>query len=122
MLAAELGATGLMRVLIEAKADQAAVHESGGTALDMMIAAVKLGNGQVGHALMFCGADVNVRNAVRTPAMDVGQRREWTHRQAALGHTHTGDSVLCAGKGAIICTHASHGDLFAHSQAERQGL
>ena len=65
MLAAERGFSVLMRALIEAKADQTAVDKNGRTAVDLLLAAVKLEHGNAGHALLVSRADVNQRNGVR---------------------------------------------------------
>ena len=83
LFAAEQGDTTLMRTLIEAKADQTAMDKSGNTALNLLLDAVKLEHGNVGHALLISGADVNTRNKVRSPSPCCGydglQRRVWAH-------------------------------------------
>ncbi len=65
ILAAEHGDTALMRTLIEAKADQTAVDRSGNTAVELLLAAVTLENGNAEHSLLVSGVDVNTRNLVR---------------------------------------------------------
>jgi ankyrin repeat protein len=64
MLAAEQGATTLVRTLIEAKADQTAMGSGKSTAVDLLLEAMKLEHGNVGHALRVSGVDINVRNGV----------------------------------------------------------
>jgi ankyrin repeat protein len=65
LVAAGQGATALMRTLIEAKADQT-MEAGGSTAIELLLAAVKLENGNVRHSLLVSRLDVNTRNPVRT--------------------------------------------------------
>jgi hypothetical protein len=66
LVAAGQGATVLMRTRIEAKADQT-MEAGGSTAIELLLlAAVKLENGNVRHSLLVSRLDVNTRNLVRT--------------------------------------------------------
>ena len=86
MLAAEHGAATLMRTLIEAKADQTAVDDCGSTAVGLLLAALKLENGNVGHALQVSAANVNMRNKVwsSAPSGRALELKVSNHRRADL--------------------------------------
>ncbi len=84
LVAAGQGATALMRTLIQAKADQTMVA-GGSTAIELLLAAVKLENGNVRHSLLVSRLDVNTRNPVRTFAP--------SHTCFGLSWTHTGKSA-----------------------------
>ena len=72
-MAAKDGKAEMMRALIDAKADQT-VMQDGTTAIELLLRATAVKQGNIAHAVAVSAADVNMRNAVRR----CEQRRVWS--------------------------------------------
>ncbi len=65
MMAAKQGNAEVMRALIEAKADQEMGPFNRNTAIELLLHAIAVKQGNAAHILTMSGADVNIRNVVR---------------------------------------------------------
>jgi ankyrin repeat protein len=81
LLAAEQGSAEVMRALIEAKADQTAMRHGSTTAVELLLRATAVKQGNAAHAISVSGADVNVRNKVRScaerPTVRAAAQSQW---------------------------------------------
>jgi hypothetical protein len=64
-MAAKEGNAEIMRALIEAKADQTVMMQDGTTAIELLLRATAVKQGNIAHAISVSAADVNMRNVVR---------------------------------------------------------